>query len=200
MELKKHDQDIQNAYTDNYRDYLDTIPHLFHHNVLIMLSNGLESRVGTVGAKWEDKNLVLRDIQELLQERLAHLLNENPSRINFYERYQEIIQAYNQEQNRATIEKTFEELMHLSQKLSEEEKRYVREGFKSDEELTLYDLLLKDGLSRPEIKKLKGVAIELLAKIKGQLAGMDHPFDKPATRAALVITIRDMLWLELPES
>lgn len=90
--------------------------------------------------------------------------------------------------------------MHLSQKLSEEKKRYVREGFKSDEELTLYDLLLKDGLSRPEIKKLKGVAIELLAKIKGQLAGMDHPFDKPATRAALVITIRDMLWLELPES
>ena len=90
--------------------------------------------------------------------------------------------------------------MHLSQKLSEEKKRYVREGFKSDEELTLYDLLLKDGLSRPEIKKLKGVAIELLAKIKGQLAGMDHPFDKPATRAALVINIRDMLWLELPES
>lgn len=31
IELKNHDQDIQNAYTDNYRDYLDTIPHLFHH-------------------------------------------------------------------------------------------------------------------------------------------------------------------------
>ena len=53
IELKNHDQDIQNAYTDNYRDYLDTIPHLFHHNVLIILSNGMESRVGTVGAKWE---------------------------------------------------------------------------------------------------------------------------------------------------
>ena len=53
IELKNHDQDIQNAYTDNYRDYLDTIPHLFHHNAMIMLSNGMESRVGTVGAKWE---------------------------------------------------------------------------------------------------------------------------------------------------
>ena len=53
IELKNHDQDIQNAYTDNYRDYLDTIPHLFHHNAMIMLSNGTESRVGTVGAKWE---------------------------------------------------------------------------------------------------------------------------------------------------
>ena len=151
-------------------------------------------------AKREDKNLVLRDIQDLLQERLARLLAVNPSRINFYEKYQEIIQAYNQEQNRATIEKTFEELMHLSQSLSEEEKRYVREGFKSDEELSLYDLLLKDNLSKTEVKKLKDVAIELLAKIKGQLAGMDHPFDKPTTRATLIITIRDVLWQELPES
>ncbi|MCI6081463.1 MAG: hypothetical protein MR724_07910, partial [Prevotella sp.] len=77
---------------------------------------------------------------------------------------------------------------------------YVREGFKSDEELSLYDLLLKDNLSKTEVKKLKDVAIELLAKIKEQLSGMDHPFDKPTTRATLVITIRDVLWQELPES
>ncbi len=151
-------------------------------------------------AKREDKNLVLRDIQDLLQERLARLLAENPSRINFYEKYQEIIKAYNQEQNRATIEKTFEELMHLSQSLSEEEKRYAREGFKSDEELSLYDLLLKDNLSKTEVEKLKNVAIELLAKIKEQLAGMDHPFDKPTTRATLIITIREVLWDKLPDS
>lgn len=106
-------------------------------------------------AKREDKNLVLSDIQELLQARLARLLAENPSRINFYEKCQEIIQAYNQEQNRATIEKTFKELMDLSQSLSEEEKRYVREGFKSDEELSLYDLLLKDNLSKTKSRSLR---------------------------------------------
>lgn len=106
-------------------------------------------------AKREDKNLVLSDIQELLQARLARLLAENPSRINFYEKCQEIIQAYNQEQNRATIEKTFKELIDLSQSLSEEEKRYVREGFKSDEELSLYDLLLKDNLSKTKSRSLR---------------------------------------------
>ena len=62
-------------------------------------------------AKSREKNLVLKDIQELLQERIAQMLAQNPSRINFYEKYQEIIHYYNQEQNRATIEKTFEELM-----------------------------------------------------------------------------------------
>lgn len=151
-------------------------------------------------AKTKEKNLVLRDIQELLQERIARMLAQNPARINFYERYQEIIKAYNQEQNRASIERTFEELMQLSQALTEEERRYVREGFKSDEELSMYELLLKDNLSKPEIKKLKAVAVELLDKIKSQLKGMDHPFDKPSTKATIIITIRDMLWQELPES
>ena len=151
-------------------------------------------------AKSREKNLVLKDIQELLQERIARMLAQNPSRINFYEKYQEIIHEYNQEQNRATIEKTFEELMKLSNELTEEEKRYVREGFENDEQLSMFDVLMKDDLSKDDIKKLKAVAKELLEKIKAQLATMDHPFDKRETRAAIVVTIRDILWKELPES
>ena len=151
-------------------------------------------------AKSKEKNLVLKDIQELLQERIAQMLAQNPSRINFYEKYQEIIHDYNQEQNRATIEKTFEELMKLSHELTEEEKRYIREGFENDEQLSMYDVLMKDDLSKDEIKKLKVVAKELLEKIKAQLATMDHPFDKQETKAAIIITIRDILWKELPES
>ena len=88
-------------------------------------------------AKSQEKNLVLKDIQELLQERIARMLAENPSRIHFYEKYQEIIRDYNQEQNRATIEKTFTELMALSHELTEEEKRYIREGFEDDEQLSM---------------------------------------------------------------
>ena len=151
-------------------------------------------------AKSKEKNLVLKDIQELLQERIAQMLAQNPSRINFYEKYQEIIHDYNQEQNRATIEKTFEELMKLSHDLTEEEKRYIREGFENDEQLSMYDVLMKDNLSKEDIKKLKVVAKELLEKIKTQLATMDHPFDKQETRASIIITIRDILWKELPES
>ncbi len=151
-------------------------------------------------AKAKQKNLLLKDIQELLQERLAEMLAQNPSRINFYERYQEIIESYNQEQDRASIEKLFEELMDLSKKLSEEERRYVREGFENDEQLSMYDLLMKDDLTKADIKKIKEVAVELLEKIKTQLATMDHPFEKRETKAAIIITIRDTLWEMLPES
>jgi len=151
-------------------------------------------------ARSKEKNLVMKDIQELLQERIAQMMAANPSRINFYERYQEIIKEYNQEQNRATIEKTFEELMKLSQELTEEEKRYVREGFENDEQLSMYDVLFKEDLTKEDIKKLKKVAKDLLEKIKQELAGMDHPFDKPTTKATLYVTIRDVLFQELPES
>ncbi len=151
-------------------------------------------------SKSREKNLALRDIQEVLQERIAEMMKSNPARINFYERYQEIIRAYNQEQNRATIEKTFEDLMRLSESLNEEQKRYLREGFKSDEELSMFELLQKEDLTKAEIAKLKLVAVELLDTIKAQLAGMDHPFDKPTTKATLLIVIRDILWQQLPES
>ena len=151
-------------------------------------------------AKRKDKNLVMKDIQELLQERISQMMAQNPARINFYEKYQEIIREYNQEQNRVNIEHTFEELMQLSQQLTEEEKRYVREGFENDEQLSMYDVLMKENLSKEDIKKLKKVAVDLLAKIKEMLGRMSNPFDNPTAKATIIVTIRDTLWSNLPES
>lgn len=74
------------------------------------------------------------------------------------------------------------------------------EGYENDEQLSMYDVLMKDDLSKEDIKKLKVVAKELLEKIKAQLTTMDHPFDKQETKASIIITIRDILWKELPES
>ncbi|MBR6580067.1 MAG: type I restriction endonuclease subunit R, partial [Ruminococcus sp.] len=53
VELKKQTVDVQDAYTCNYTDYLSTIPQLFHFNAFLMLSNGLEAKVGTLGSKYE---------------------------------------------------------------------------------------------------------------------------------------------------
>ena len=53
VELKKNTVDVQDAYTNNYTDYRDTIPHLFYYNAFLMLSNGTEAKVGTLGSKFE---------------------------------------------------------------------------------------------------------------------------------------------------
>ncbi|MBR2835744.1 MAG: type I restriction endonuclease subunit R, partial [Coriobacteriales bacterium] len=53
VEFKRHDKDVRRAYEGNYADYQDTIPQLFHFNAFVMLSNGLEAKVGTLGSKYE---------------------------------------------------------------------------------------------------------------------------------------------------
>lgn len=150
-------------------------------------------------AKVKTKNLVLKDLEEVIQQRLDAMLFNNPDRINYYERYQQIITDYNAEQDRATIEKTFMDLMDLANSMNQEEQRYAREGFSSDEELSLYDMLFRDDLSKNDIKKLKEVAATLLRKIKSKIAELDHWTDKQETKAEVDNLIRDTLWAELPE-
>ena len=150
-------------------------------------------------AKVKKKNLVLKDLEELIQMKLDRMLFTNPERINYYERYQQIIDDYNSEQDRATIEKTFMELMDLANSMNQEDQRYAREGFISDEELSLYDMLFREDLSKNDIKKLKEVAADLLSKIKNKISELDHWTDKKETKAVVDNLIRDTLWAELPE-
>ncbi len=149
-------------------------------------------------ARSKRKNLILRDLEEVLQQRIHGMLLNNPGRIDFYEKYQQIIERYNAVQDKTTIEKTFQELLALSEQMTKEAQRYAREGFTSDEELSLYDLLFKEGLEKEDIKKLKSVASSLLRKIKDRIEELDHWTDKEETRADVKILIRDTLWQELP--
>ncbi|MDB4846546.1 type I restriction endonuclease subunit R [Candidatus Pelagibacter sp.] len=48
FELKSTHQNLRNAYDDNLKDYKDTISHLFNPNAFIILSNGLQSKIGTI--------------------------------------------------------------------------------------------------------------------------------------------------------
>ena len=151
-------------------------------------------------ARTKHKNLLLKDLSDLVAQRLARMLSKNPGRIDYEERYQEIIEAYNQEQDRAAIEKTFMDLMNLASSMNEEEKRYVREGFEDDEELSLYDLLFRENLSKHDIAEIKSAAKDLLKQIKEKISQLDHWQDKPETQAAMDNLIRDFLWARLPES
>lgn len=150
-------------------------------------------------AKVKKKNLMFMELDELIQTRLDEMLKANPKRIDYYERYQKIIEEYNQEQDQANIEKMFMELMDLANSLNQEEQRYVREGFTSDEELSLYDMLFDENLSKEDINKIKKVAVELLDKIKGKISELDHWTDKQETKAEVDTLIGKILWEGLPE-
>ena len=84
--------------------------------------------------------------------------------------------------------------------MDQEEQRYVREGFSRDEELSLYDMLFSENLSKQDIQKIKKVAVDLLEKVKAKITELDHWTDKQETKATIDNLIRDTLWAELPES
>ena len=46
-------RNLRKAYDQNLKDYLDTVPQLFHHNAFLLLANGSEAKVGALGGKYE---------------------------------------------------------------------------------------------------------------------------------------------------
>lgn len=169
--------------------------------------------------KNKNKNLVIKDIVELVERRLKMLIKNNPTRgetynesqetiaennkerdrVNYYKEYQEIIAEYNKEHDSAEIEKVFMKLMNLVKELEKEEKRYIREGFDSDEQLTIFDLLLADNLSKKDIDKIKVVAKDLLKTVKEKIATLNNWTDKETTQNQVKVIIRDVLWSGLPQ-
>jgi len=148
----------------------------------------------------QNKNLLLKDLQTLVEQRLARMLKNNPLRIDYYQRYQEIVDEYNQDNKKDEIAIIFEKLMMLVSELDEEQKRYVKEGFNSDEELSIYDLLISgQTLSKEEIKEVKKLAQDILVKIKAHIHELDHWRDKEETQSIISVLIRDLLWADLPE-
>ena len=53
IELKASHRNLKHAYDDNLRDYRDSIPHLFAPNGFLVLSNGADTKVGTITSGWE---------------------------------------------------------------------------------------------------------------------------------------------------
>lgn len=53
IELKAHLKRLELAYRLNLSDYRRTIPQVFWYNALIILSNGVNSRIGSTTASWE---------------------------------------------------------------------------------------------------------------------------------------------------
>ncbi|MEH6396538.1 type I restriction endonuclease subunit R [Pseudoalteromonas sp.] len=53
IELKASHKNLLSAYKSNLADYKNTIPKLFTYNQVIILSNGVQSKVGSISSQWE---------------------------------------------------------------------------------------------------------------------------------------------------
>ena len=147
--------------------------------------------------KVRHKATVLQDIREIVEQKLAQMLAFNPSRMDYQQEYEEIIDAYNREKDRATIEETFRRLTELMGKLDIEQKRAVEEGL-SEDELALFDLLKKDDLGKAERERVKQASRDLLASIEARLKELDRFWEKEQTKAEVKVLILDKVYASLP--
>jgi type I restriction enzyme, R subunit len=56
IECKNLQKNLKAAFEQNFSDYRDTIPHLFHHNALVMFGNGEQAKIGSITSRWEHFN------------------------------------------------------------------------------------------------------------------------------------------------
>lgn len=147
--------------------------------------------------KSERPNQTVQDLKQAVETRLKQMVAQNPTRLDFYDRYQKIIHAYNQETDRVTIEQTFEELMRLVEQLSEEDTRAVREGLNEDH-LAIFDLLCqrKTPLSSKNRDRVKSVAQSLYAALTTELQKLDNWQDKDTTRSRVKTFVHNYLYDE----
>lgn len=53
VELKAAHKNLEVAYKKNLSDYRNTIPQIFWYNAFVILSNGVDSKIGSTTASWE---------------------------------------------------------------------------------------------------------------------------------------------------
>ncbi|MEW8402413.1 MAG: type I restriction endonuclease subunit R [Candidatus Thiodiazotropha sp.] len=56
IECKNLHKNLKAAFEQNFSDYRDTVPHLFHHNAIVMFGNGEQAKIGSITSRWEHFN------------------------------------------------------------------------------------------------------------------------------------------------
>ena len=147
----------------------------------------------------EHKNLLISNMRAFIQQKIQQMLKINQNRVNFADRYNEIVDNYN---SGATVtEEFFEDLKKFTEELNEEDKRHIREGLTEDE-LEIFDLLVKEKLTKDEEKQVKLASKDLIQKLVNASPKIliNEWWRDPQTKARVKSMIEDVLDSDLPDS
>lgn len=178
-------------------------------NILLEQSEGYGQKVDISGLDFRkieeeflkvgnNKNIAVQSLKDRLNKKLNRMVDENPTRIDYYERYQEIIENYNNGKEYATVKELFDALIVLLGDLSEEEKRAEREHLEEDE-LTVFDLINSGKkINDNEKIEIKNTARKLLERLKNNEFKIQNWVEKVQTSSAVKRAINDHLYEFLP--
>jgi len=157
----------------------------------------LEALRDEFSKKARRKATAIQDIRQIVEDKLALMLQDNPQRMDYYKKYSEIVANYNNEKDRITIEETFAQLMTLANSLDAEQLRATEEGL-TEAELALFDLLSKENLNATNREKVKQASRLLLQSVLALIAPLEQWTEKEQTKAEVESHILDRVYLMLP--
>ena len=145
------------------------------------------------------KNIEIADLRAFIEHKLELMLQANTTRVDFAERLQKIIDSYNT--GGTSNEQFYEDLLKYTRDMKTEDERHVREEMTEDE-LELFDLLKKDGLTQDETKKVKLAARHLLTRLleADPKVLVQDWFKDRQTQEVVRSTVRQVLDEDLPVS
>jgi len=142
------------------------------------------------------KNELVYDLNKAVEQKLEQMLKENPLRLEFYERYKEIVEEYNNGKTEIEVKRSFDQLMEFYQDLSAEDKRAFQENL-DQPTLSIFDLLIKGKkLTDEEKETVKKVAKETLEILQKEKLDIPNWKESREIRSSVKTTIYDkLLWL-----
>ncbi|MDO4681931.1 MAG: type I restriction endonuclease subunit R [Lautropia sp.] len=145
------------------------------------------------------KATIAVELRERIEERLQRMIRNNPQRVDFQERYQEIVDAYNRDKSTSEIQQIMDQLFGFYKETTEEERRYQRENLDNEEQLAVFDMLAKESLGKKDRERIKQVARDLLQRLKQNKLNIDHWQAKASAQADIKLEILNHLYTHLPE-
>ncbi len=144
-------------------------------------------------AQSQHKNAVVFNLQEAIEKKLEQMIKQNPIRLQFYEKYKEIIEKYNAGKDPNAVQEAFDSLNNfMKNDLTPELDRAIREGL-NEETLAIYDLLKKSKLTNKEKQAVKEVAKTTLEVLKAEKLKLAHWRESIQVSSQVKITIAQSL-------
>jgi len=148
--------------------------------------------------KTKNKNAAVQSLKDKIEKQLKQMVERNPLTVDYYKRYQEIIEEYNRGKDEVVIKETFRKLIELVNSYSEEEADTKREGL-TDEQKAIFDILRHGKkLEEKEKNEIKKISVELLEELKKEKLKVAQWSDKSVTAAAVFNTVSKTLFETLP--
>jgi type I restriction enzyme R subunit len=144
------------------------------------------------------KRALVQSLKNTVENQLLQRVERNPILVNYLERYQEIINAYNKGKDETVIQETFRQLIELINNFTTEEAEAKRDGLNEDQK-AIFDILRQGKtLTAEEKKTVRDISVQLLEELQKEKLKVELWWEKKETTAGIYTHVTNSLFSVLP--